>query len=144
MAIRNGSKQTISVSGGLEPLQMLSEPDTKQCASMDARTWAVTNGIRAGHWAVWLELLQMVSELDTHRCAWGLGGYKWYQSQTLNGVPTRMLRLWLLQMVSKPDTGKYASEDSGPQGRWIVRSHVGWRRERNIPNISYKGVETFL
>ena len=27
----------------------------------------------------------------------------------------------------------------GPQGRWIVRSHIGWRGERNIP---YKGVET--
>ena len=27
----------------------------------------------------------------------------------------------------------------GPQGGWIVKSHIGWREERNIP---YKGVET--
>ena len=44
-------------------------------------------------------------------------------------------------MVSKPDTGQCASEDAGLQGGWIVRSHIGWRGERNIP---YKGVETLL
>ena len=47
--------------------------------------------------------------------------------------------LGLLQMVSEPDTGWYASEDAGPPKEWIVRSHIGWRRERNIP---CKGVET--
>ena len=36
MAIRNGSKWTISASGGLEILQMVSEPDTERCASEDA------------------------------------------------------------------------------------------------------------
>ena len=45
----------------------------------------------------------------------------------------------LLQMVSKPDTGRCASEDAGPPRGWIVRSHVGCRGERNIP---YKDVET--
>ena len=35
--------------------------------------------------------------------------------------------------------GQCASEDAGSQGGWIVRSHVGWRGERNIP---YKGVKT--
>ena len=29
-------KRTISTSGGLGPLQMVSEPDTERCASMDA------------------------------------------------------------------------------------------------------------
>ena len=47
--------------------------------------------------------------------------------------------LGLLQMVSKPDTGRCASEDAGPQGKWIVRSHIGWRGERSIP---YKDEET--
>ena len=45
----------------------------------------------------------------------------------------------LLQIVSEPVTERCASEDAGPQGGWIVRSHIGWRRERSIP---YKGVET--
>ena len=51
----------------------------------------------------------------------------------------------LLQMVSKPntgrcaskedeprrgmDTGQCASEDVGPKGGCIVRSHIDWRRE---------------
>ena len=47
MAIRNGTKRTISASGGLELLQMVSELDA-------------SGG---------LELLQMVSELDVGRCA---------------------------------------------------------------------------
>ena len=42
----------------------------------------------------------------------------------------------LLQMVLELDTGWCACEDAGG---WIVRSHIGWRGERNI---SYKGVET--
>ena len=45
----------------------------------------------------------------------------------------------LLQMVLEPDTKQYVSEDAGPQGGWIVRSHIGWRGEQSIP---YKGVET--
>ena len=32
-ALRNGPKRTISTSGGLGLLQIVSEPDTKQCAS---------------------------------------------------------------------------------------------------------------
>ena len=34
-AIRNGTKRTISTSGGFEPLQMVSKPNTGQCASED-------------------------------------------------------------------------------------------------------------
>ena len=45
----------------------------------------------------------------------------------------------LLQMVLKSDTGLCTSEDAMPSRRWIVRSHISWRGERNIP---YKGVET--
>ena len=47
--------------------------------------------------------------------------------------------LGLLQMVSEPGSGQCASEDTGPQGGWIVRSHIGWRGERSSP---CKGVET--
>ena len=47
--------------------------------------------------------------------------------------------LGLLEIVSKLDTGQCASEDVGPQRGWIVRSHINWRGDRNIP---YKGVKT--
>ena len=47
----------------------------------------------------------------------------------------------LLQMVSKLDTRWCASEDAGPQKEWIVRSHIGFRGERNI---LCKCVETSL
>ena len=40
--------------------------------------------------------------------------------------------LGLLQMVLEPDTGQCASEDAGPPRGWIVRSHIGWRREQSI------------
>ena len=46
--------------------------------------------------------------------------------------------LGLLQMVLELDIGRYANEDVGLPRGWIVRSHISWRRERNIP---YKGVE---
>ena len=42
-------------------------------------------------------------------------------------------RLELLQMISKLNTGACVSEEAGPQGEWIVRSHIDWRGERNIP-----------
>ena len=48
MAIRNGLKRTISTSGELELLQMVSEPDTKRCASEDAgflRGWITRSHI---------------------------------------------------------------------------------------------------
>ena len=48
--------------------------------------------------------------------------------------------LELLQMVLEPDTERCASKDVGPQRRWIVKSHIGWRGERSI---SYKGVKVF-
>ena len=35
-------------------------------------------------------------------------------------------------MVSEPDTELSANKDTSPQGEWITRSHIGWRRERNI------------
>ena len=47
--------------------------------------------------------------------------------------------LGLLQIVSEPDTKRCTNEDAGPQGRWIVRSHIGWRGEQSIP---HKDVET--
>ena len=63
--------------------------------------------------------------------------------KTLRGNPKRTISvsdgLELLQMTSELDTGQCVSEDVGPQRKWIVRSHIGWRGKRNI---SYKGVET--
>ena len=38
--------------------------------------------------------------------------------------------LGLLQMISEPDTKRWASKDAGPEGGWIVRSHIDWRWER--------------
>ena len=37
------------------------------------------------------------------------------------------------------EKGKSASEDAGPKGEWIVRSHIGWGGEQSI---LYKSVET--
>ena len=66
----------------------------------------------------------MVSELDNGWCASeDVGSSK--------GVDC--------QMVSELDNGWCASENVGPQRGWIMRSHVGWRGDRNI---LYKGVET--
>jgi len=47
--------------------------------------------------------------------------------------------LELLQMLSEPDTGRCASEDTGPPRGRIVKSHVGWRGKGSIP---YKSVVT--
>ena len=43
-----------------------------------------------------------------------------------------------LEMVSKPETPG-GQQGRGSQGKWIVRSHINWRGERNI---SYKDMET--
>ena len=51
------------------------------------------------------------------------------------------LGLERLQIILELDTGWCASEDIGPPRGWIVRSHVGWRGERNIV---YKSVEISL
>ena len=50
--IHNGPKQTISTSGGLELLQMVSEPDTGRCVSK--------NVMPPRGWIVRLELLRKV------------------------------------------------------------------------------------
>ena len=42
-------------------------------------------------------------------------------------------------MVLESVIGQCASEDVGPPSGLIVRSHIDWIGERNIP---YKGVET--
>ena len=46
--IRNGLKQTIFTSSGLELLQMVSEPDTRRCGSEDANPQGVDYEIP--HW----------------------------------------------------------------------------------------------
>ena len=45
----------------------------------------------------------------------------------------------VLQMVSEPNIERCVSEDAGLPKGWIMKSHISWRGERNIP---YKGVET--
>ena len=47
--------------------------------------------------------------------------------------------LGLLQIVSESIIRQCTSNDTGPQGKWIVRSHVDWKGELSI---SYKSVET--
>ena len=59
---------------------------------------------------------------------------QWYQSQTPNDVPTRRLNPkggWT--------PGSVLAMTLGLERRWIVRSHIGWKRERSI---LYKGVKT--
>ena len=76
----------------------------------------------------------------------GLGYYKWHQSQVSSGVLARTLGLngssngiGVLQMALELGFERCASEDIGPQREWIVRSHIGWRGEQNIP---YKSTNT--
>ena len=46
-----------------------------------------------------------------------------------------------LETVShRLEKGMSVSEDAGPEGRWIVMSHIGWGGEQNT---LYNGVETF-
>ena len=47
--------------------------------------------------------------------------------------------LGLLQMVLEPGFTWCGVRTLGLQRRWIVRSHIDWGGEQNIP---YKGVET--
>ena len=69
--------------------------------------------------------------------------FKTVRLTTIHNGPKRTIYasggLGLLLMVSKPNIGRCSSEDAGLPRGWIVRSHIGWREERNI---SYKGVET--
>ena len=51
------------------------------------------------------------------------------------------LGLRLLQMISEPNIERCAIKNAGSTKGWIVRSHIGWREERNI---LYKSVETSL
>ena len=44
-----------------------------------------------------------------------------------------------LQIVSESDTERCTSEDGGSPREWMVRSHISWRGEQNIP---FKGVKT--
>ena len=60
----------------------------------------------------------MTSKSGQYFLVMGLNCYKWYQSQTLDSVPLRM---------------------RGLPRECTVRSHDGWRRERNV---SYKRVKT--
>ena len=43
--------------------------------------------------------------------------------------------LELLQMVLEPDVERCANEDARPLRRLIVRSHISWRGELNIPGV---------
>ena len=45
----------------------------------------------------------------------------------------------IIAHVSESDIERCANEDVGSQVGWIVKSHIGWRWERNI---AYKSVET--
>ena len=53
-----------------------------------------------------------------------------------SSTPLANIVLYKFSFLGFPQGSKvdniYASEDADPQGRWIVRSHIGWRGERNI------------
>ena len=64
-----------------------------------------------------------------------LGGYKWYQSQTLDGVPARTLDPKGgvdFEIPCGLEKGTSASEDVEPRREWIVRSHIIQGVERSI------------
>ena len=64
--------------------------------------------------------------VDTRRCATKDAGPQ--RGVDLGAVPHRL------------DKGMSASEDAGPEGGWIVVSHIGWGGEQIT---LYRGVETF-
>ena len=68
----------------------------------------------------------MVLKPDIGRCASK-------EAEPRRGVDTR-------RRASK-ENGTSVSEDARPRRGWIVRSHIGWRGERNT---LYKGVEISL
>ena len=128
----------IFASGGLGLLQMVSEPDTWQCASKDtwlSRGWIVRSDISwRGERNIPYKSVE-TSPQQTH--------FKILRGSP-EGKAKKMTifasgRLGRLQMISELDTKQCASEDTGPSRGWIVRSDIGWREKRNI---SYKGVET--
>ena len=47
----------------------------------------------------------------------------------------------LVVVPHRYEKGMSVSEDAGPEGQWIVMSHISWGGEQNTP---YKGVKTFL
>ena len=59
-------------------------------------------------------------------------------------MPVRTLAPKGVDLVVVPhrlENGMSASDDAGPEGGWIVMSHIDWGEEQNT---LYKGVETFL
>ena len=47
-----------------------------------------------------------------------------------------LVQVWKLE----PDTERCVSKDVGPQGRWMVKSHIDWRGGTKY--FFYRGVET--
>ena len=72
----------------------------------------------------------------------GLGYYKWYQNQTLSGVPTRTLSHkggWIVRSHINWREERVPARTLGPEGGWILRTHISWGGEWSI---LYKGMET--
>ena len=64
-----------------------------------------------------------------------LGRYKWYQSQTPDDV-----QAFSLNSEDEQTRGGAPIRTLGPEGGWILMSHIGWGGEQIT---LYKGVETF-
>ena len=97
-AIRNGPKQTISTSGELGLLQMVSELGIERCASEDVGS---PRGVdceiprrlerRTKHSLYGCGNLSLTNPFTSWVRVDNISCYKWYQSQSLSGVPARML-----------------------------------------------------
>ena len=101
-------------------------------------------------WKPWGE-----AQREQYLLAVGLGCYSWYQSQTLGGVPVRTVspeggRLWgptsigagnkcqrgcwapmgggLWDPTSVGERERVLARMLGPDERWIVRSHISWKK----------------
>ena len=88
-AIRNGSNRTISISGGLRLLQMISELATGRCKTLvEVRLDSLHSRRVLKSWD-WRRYVMGQSE--QYLLAVGLYCYKWYQSRRLGGVLAKTL-----------------------------------------------------
>ena len=80
----------------------------------------------------------MVSEPDTGRCASLLAVPRMGVDTRHYAGPHRVVDLGAVP--HRLEEGKSARRTLGPEGGWIVMSHIGWGEEQTT---IYKGVETF-
>ena len=121
---RKNSKRTISDSGGLGLLQMVSEPDMKRCVSEDVRPrrgWIVRSHVD------WRRERVPMRTLDPK------GGGLWDPTSSGEENETFFIKVWKplpSKRVLKTLRGSLKRKAlAGLQRGWIVRSNVSWRGE---------------